>query len=330
MIWKKFTIALTSFETVSVFIVLVCLMRGIQTQLCCVFLIFVLFAVICRSLVELRIKSKELQLLQELAEHRYEEHTFDAFSDLPMNDELRRAVEAQINMEKETDAIAESERQATLQALQSQINPHFLYNTLECIRGQALMDGNSSVANMLEALGNFFRYSISHRENIVTLADEISNIQSYMLIQNYRFSNRYQLEIEFLESQDALLGCYMPKLTLQPIVENALLHGFQNRRNGLVTLTVDASDSVLLLTVSDDGEGMEDTVLNELNMKIQRWQAPPSQPASHGNGIALQNVNRRIVMLYGHEFGVHAYSTLGHGTDVEIVLPRITQMEIIK
>ena len=190
------------------------------------------------------------------------------------------------------------------------------------------MDGNTSVADMLEALGNFFRYSISRRENVVTLADEINNIRSYMLIQNYRFLNRYRFELEFLEDEEPLLGCYVPKLTLQPIVENALIHGFQNQKSGCVTLTVDASDSMLMLTVSDDGEGMDAAVLEELNRKIQSRQTLLRKPASHGNGIALQNVNRRIMMLYGRSYGLHAYSTPGRGTDVEIILPRITKAEV--
>lgn len=247
---------------------------------------------------------------------------------LPFYLQLWDAVMNQVDMAKESDAAEEYERQATLQALQSQINPHFLYNTLECIRGQALMDGNTSVADMLEALGNFFRYSISRRENVVTLADEINNIRSYMLIQNYRFLNRYQFELEFLEDEEPLLGCYVPKLTLQPIVENALIHGFQNQKSGCVTLTVDASDSMLMLTVSDDGEGMDAAVLEELNRKIQSRQTLLRKPASHGNGIALQNVNRRIMMLYGRSYGLHAYSTPGRGTDVEIILPRITKAEV--
>ena len=220
-------------------------------------------------------------------------------------------------------------RKTELKALQAQINPHFLYNTLECIRGQALMDGNASVAYMLEALGNFFRYSISRRENVVTLADEINNIRSYMLIQNYRFLNRYRFELEYLEDEEPLLGCYVPKLTLQPIVENALIHGFQNQKSGCVTLTVDASDSMLMLTVSDDGEGMDAAVLEELNRKIQSRQTLLRKPATHGNGIALQNVNRRIMMLYGRSYGLHVYSTPGRGTDVEIILPRITKAEVM-
>lgn len=274
---------------------------------------------------------KEMQdLLRQLKEQEYTSllPNEEKNKTLPFYPQLWDAVVNQVDMAKESDAAEEYQRQVTLQALQSQINPHFLYNTLECIRGQALMDGNTSVADMLEALGNFFRYSISRRENVVTLADEINNIRSYMLIQNYRFLNRYRFELEFLEDEEPLLGCYVPKLTLQPIVENALIHGFQNQKSGCVTLTVDASDSMLMLTVSDDGEGMDAAVLEELNRKIQSRQTLLRKPASHGNGIALQNVNRRIMMLYGRSYGLHAYSTPGRGTDVEIILPRITKAEV--
>ena len=82
-----------------------------------------------------------------------------------------------------------------LTALQSQINPHFLYNTLECIRGQALIDGNIEIAKMVEALSAFFRYSISRKGNLVTLRDELANIENYMLIQRYRFNNRFSMEV---------------------------------------------------------------------------------------------------------------------------------------
>ena len=259
---------------------------------------------------------KQLQdILRRLKEQEYTRLLPDEEKNkaLPFYPQLWDAVMNQVDMAKESDAAEEYERQATL----------------ECIRGQALMDGNTSVAYMLEALGNFFRYSISRRENVVTLADEINNIRSYMLIQNYRFLNRYRFELEYLEDEEPLLGCYVPKLTLQPIVENALIHGFQNQKSGCVTLTVDASDSMLMLTISDDGEGMDTAVLDELNRKIQSRQTLLRKPASHGNGIALQNVNRRIMMLYGRSYGLHVYSTPGRGTDVEIILPRITKAEVM-
>lgn len=243
---------------------------------------------------------------------------------LPFHKQIEAIIKGKLREAQNIDALQAVERQTTLQALQSQINPHFLYNTLECIRGQALLDGNREIAVMLEALGNFFRYSISHRENIVTLLDELENIKVYMLIQNYRFSNRYQLKIDFLGEEEELLNCCVPKLILQPLIENALLHGFKNRQNGTIDVQVDAMDHILILTISDDGEGMSATTLQELNDKIS-GNDKPSQPRAHG--IALPNVNRRIRMLFGKEYGLHAYSTPGRGTDIEIVLPRLMRPE---
>lgn len=250
------------------------------------------------------------------------------WNDIPFHHQLEAIVQGNMKETQNQDAQRAMEQYATLQALQSQINPHFLYNTLECIRGQALIDGNSDVAKMLEALGNFFQYSISRKENVVPLFDEIENVKGYMLIQNYRFSNRFRLEIDFMEEEEQLVGCYVPKLMLQPLVENALLHGFENRTNGTVRLVLDASDNMLLLTVSDDGEGMAPAALCALNDRISGKveTAPPTK--SHGNGIALPNINRRIQMLFGKEYSLHAYSTLGRGTDMEIVLPRITRPEV--
>lgn len=250
------------------------------------------------------------------------------WSRIPFHHQLEAIVQGNMKETRNQDAQRAMEQYATLQALQSQINPHFLYNTLECIRGQALMDGNRDVAKMLEALGNFFQYSISRKENVVPLFDEIENVKGYMLIQNYRFSNRFRLEIDFMEDEEQLAGCYVPKLMLQPLVENALLHGFENRTGGTVRLVVDASDNMLLLTVSDDGEGMAPAALCALNDRISGKVESPQPTKSHGNGIALPNINRRIQMLFGKEYSLHAYSTVGRGTDMEIVLPRITRPEV--
>ena len=122
-------------------------------------------------------------------------------------------------------------KQAELNALQNQINPHFLYNTLECIRGKAMVQGAEQIANMTEALSAFFRYSISIQENLVTLEQELQNTKNYFLIQKYRFGNRFHLRIFLVEESEA--GEYlMPKMTLQPIVENAIFHGLEKSEIG--------------------------------------------------------------------------------------------------
>lgn len=249
----------------------------------------------------------------------------EAWKSFPEHQKIDELIQKEIDVENERRDVEEYNRQATLEALQSQINPHFLYNTLECIRGQALLDDNRDIAEMLEKLGTFFRYSISRKDNIVTLFEELQNIRSYMYIQNYRFFNHYQLEILFEEDQKKLESCAVPKLMLQPIVENSILHAFENRIKGTITIDIDADDKNLIITVSDDGIGMDPNTLQNLNDRIAGKQDNIVRPLkSHGNGIALENVNKRIGILFGQEYGMHVYSTPGSGTDVEIFLPRIT------
>lgn len=241
--------------------------------------------------------------------------------------EIEMIMSGIIEEERQKDAAEDYERQAMLQELQSQINPHFLYNTLECIRGQAVLDDNMEIAVMLEALGDFFRYSISRRDNIVTLREELENVKKYMLIQNYRFNNRYRFETEMDEEEENILNCFLPKLILQPIIENSILHGFEKSRFGTILLRVEASEQLLLLTVSDNGAGMDADTLKTLNNNIKGSGMEAYQKGNHGASVALVNVNKRIKLMFGTEYGLNIYSTLGKGTDMEIVLPRVTSKE---
>lgn len=211
-------------------------------------------------------------------------------------------------------------RQAEMDALQSQINPHFLYNTLDSIRGQALAEGAEDIADMTEALSTFFRYSISNSNNVATLAEELENVRNYFMIQQFRFSNRFHLEICPFP-QELLEECRMPKLTLQPILENCILHGMEQvMGQGTITIRVEATDLRTILTVSDNGAGMQEEVLLRLQSRLRQDTKDP-QTETKRFGIALPNVNRRIQLLFGKEYGLRVMSTLGQGTDVEICLP---------
>lgn len=214
------------------------------------------------------------------------------------------------------------DKQAELTTLQSQINPHFLYNTLESIRGQALIDDNDEIAEMVEALASFFRYSISRSGNLVTLRDELTNIANYMMIQCYRFNNRFSLSIDIEEDEEAILDQLIPKLSIQPIVENAIFHGLEEKMDG-GTISIDAffTETNFILTVSDNGIGMSLEALQELNKKIQTHPITSSND-SRKTGIGLPNINKRIALLFGLEYGLHVYSSSGYGTDVELVIPR--------
>lgn len=161
-------------------------------------------------------------------------------------------------------------KQTELTALQSQINPHFLYNTLETIRGQALIDDNEEIAKMVEALSAFFRYSISRKGNLVTLRDELANIENYMLIQRYRFNNRFSMEVLIDEEDEEAFDFLIPRLIIQPVVENAIFHGLEEKlEGGKVTIDIIVTDKNLILMISDNGKGMDVDTLKELNARIQ-------------------------------------------------------------
>ena len=216
------------------------------------------------------------------------------------------------------------DKQTELTALQSQINPHFLYNTLETIRGQALLDDNEEIARMTEALGAFFRYSISRKGTLVTLRDELANINNYMLIQRYRFNNRFSLEIVVDEEDEAAYECMVPRLIIQPVVENAIFHGLEDMdENGKVTIEIMLTEETLILMISDNGKGIPEDELERLNERIHSGDKKllEMQGGTHRTGIALPNIDRRLRLLYGDGYGVNVYSTLGQGTDVEILIP---------
>lgn len=224
------------------------------------------------------------------------------------------------NIQKEATEVYD--KHAQLIALQSQINPHFLYNTLDSIRGQAIINGEKNIAVMLEALANFFRYSISGKENRVTFREEMINMENYIKIQNYRFQGRFTVEVDESARDRDIQDCIVPKLMLQPIVENAILHGLEQKKEGKVLIMADVTEDVLLITVSDDGVGMSEEKLRQLNRALEQGYLNKKSKSTHG--IALPNVHSRIRTFFGEEYGITVYSTEGKGTDVEILLPRRT------
>ncbi len=225
-----------------------------------------------------------------------------------------------------------NKRQAQYMALQNQINPHFLYNTLESIRSEALMEGLHIVADMTEALSSFFRYTISNVENLVTIEDEIENCETYFRIQQYRFEDRLSLEVNCNpDDYDKILKLKIPKLTLQPILENSIIHGTELLlKKGIISITLEITETRLLIQISDNGIGMNEKQLAQLNNKIERSLEASSSQGEKKGGLALTNVNNRIRLLFGDEYGIHVFSLEGSGTDVEISLPIVRHDTDIK
>ncbi len=242
----------------------------------------------------------------------------------PVTERLTRYVKEEFNT---TSLLKLSKRQAQYRALQNQINPHFLYNTLESIRSEALVAGLSSVADMTEALAVFFRYTISKVENLVSVEEELQNCETYFRIQQYRFGPRLSLNIECApEDREAIYRCRIPKLTLQPILENSIIHGTEFKIGaGKLTVKLECTEKLLTILVSDDGIGMDEQALSRLNEQLDKsGRAFQEDKEEQHGGVALMNVNNRIHLLFGEEYGLHVFSIPMAGTDVRITLPMIT------
>lgn len=235
-----------------------------------------------------------------------------------LEDDYREKQRVQQKLREEYSVKVQN-KQAKIAALQSQINPHFLYNTLECIRSEALLYECDSIARMAKALAAFFRYSISNKENIVTIRDELRNIENYFLIQSYRFENKFALEINVEDDREEVGNYLIPKLSLQPIVENAIFHGLETKaENGKVTIRIYTTDQELVVVISDNGTGIDWDTLVSMRQALEQTE----EYRESGDGIALSNVNQRIQLAFGNRYGLRLYSTTGIGTDVEIWLPK--------
>ena len=214
------------------------------------------------------------------------------------------------------------QKQALLHSLQSQINPHFLYNTLDCIRGKALDENCRETADMIGALSAFFRYTISSSSETVTLEQELRNVDNFVKIQNYRFPDRFTLVRELSAGNRDYLSYRLPKLSLQPLVENAIQHGLRDMPvGGVIRIHLRTAGGRLILAVADNGRGIADEELLRLNLALCSGSGRAEPPASPGSGIALQNVNARLRLMYGEDYGLNVYSILGYQTRVELSLP---------
>ena len=223
--------------------------------------------------------------------------------------------------------IEEGEKLAYIQNLQNQMNPHFLYNILENIRSESLLNGLESVANMAELLGDFYRYTISQEENFVSLKEELDNTEVYFQIQRFRFSKKLELEVKV---QEDLLSLKVPRILLQPIVENSIVHGLEGRESGgKVEISISRSNQHVYIQVSDDGIGIEEEKLRQINEDLRNIRrgfqggvVGKRDMGKAGMGVSLLNIQERIHLLYGREYGLYLQSLENSGTDVCVVLPR--------
>ena len=197
--------------------------------------------------------------------------------------------------------------------LQSQIKPHFLYNTLNSIRWMAEMNRETKVGDSIVSLVRMLEYNTRDNDRLVTIGSEIQYIREYLDLQRLRYWNRF--EVSFSIAED-ILECRIPKLTLQPIVENCLLHGLDNTKGKLsIVIKGEKAEGIVSLTVTDNGTGIEKEILQELIMRLEEHNETSEA------GIGLSNVNQRIWLEYGAGFGVSISSIPSQGTEVGIKIP---------
>ena len=229
------------------------------------------------------------------------------------------------SMQSLIDKVKEDERKmrkADLRLLQEQIQPHFLYNTLDTIVWLIESNEPDEAVTMVVTLSDFFREILSKGKEFISIKEEEKHISSYLQIQEMRYRDILEYDIQL----DQVIYKYqILKLTLQPVVENGLYHGIKYKRaKGCIHIHGEKEGDIIRLTVRDDGVGMDEEELEQLRQQIEK----PCQETEKGFGLA--NVNERIHMYFGPEYGMKIQSQKGKGTTVEIVIPAILEAPVEK
>lgn len=241
---------------------------------------------------------------------------YELFTELHTMIESIKRMDKQIYSERiSKERLINHQQKMEFQLLSSQINPHFLYNTLETIRMKAFNADDKEVATAIKLLGKSMRYVLESSKRSATIKSELEYIEIYLKIQKLRFHDRVNYSIEVEESVDGEKYNILP-LLLQPIVENAILHGLEETESGgLIQISIKSKNNKLIICVKDNGMGISDKELANLRKKINSDQNIPK------TSIGLHNINQRIKLYYGKEYGMDIKSKLGFGTTVIIFLP---------
>ncbi|KAB1438454.1 sensor histidine kinase [Candidatus Galacturonibacter soehngenii] len=277
------------------------------------------------SLLFLQYVIKPIRVLEDTIETLNDE-SFDYKLDKDsLTDSLTRILDKYKSSIEREHAEIVLRQESEYAQLQSQINPHFLYNTLEVVRGQALIDDNYKIADMTEALAKYFRYNIGKDNDKVPLSEEIDNVYNYIKIQQYRFADKFSFHIYVHDDSKEYKNCMIPKMTLQPIVENAIFHGIEGKiGQGTIDLHIVTTEERLIVSVADDGIGMNEETLTQINQSLKKHAIVLNySKKKKQNGIALENVNNRLKLLFGKEYGINISSTWMVGTEVEITIPKV-------
>ncbi|RKP57239.1 sensor histidine kinase [Cohnella endophytica] len=280
-------------------------------------LVCVLIAIVLSFFLSQRV-SKPIKRLQDSMKE-VEKGNFDIHVMVPKSIEigrLARAFNIMVGKIKELMSQVvhdqEQKRKSEINALQAQINPHFLYNTLDSIVWMAESNKSKEVVLMTSALAKLFRASISKGEELVSIRTEMEHIANYLMIQKMRYKNKLDYEIDI---GDTVYDYKTIKVILQPIVENAIYHGIKKKHGpGLIRITAEETAADIHIHIEDNGNGMDEEKLKSLLL--------PARDAEEGRGVGVRNVHERLMLYFGPEYGLSYNSKLGEGTKVTFRIPK--------
>ncbi len=230
-----------------------------------------------------------------------------------MVESIRTLMAQIVEKTEQNTALEIAQREIKLKMMASQINPHFLFNALESIRMNAHMKGEKEIANVVRLLGRLMRKNLEVGRERTPLREEIEMVRSYLEIQKFRYEERlkYELDVDSLANEIRI-----PPLIIQPLVENAVVHGVEDKEDGvMVNIDIQFKGEILVIRVRDNGLGMTPERLEE----VKSWISSPDEPEK--NRIGLRNVHQRLILSYGEEHGLKISSEYGTGTEFTFTIP---------
>lgn len=242
----------------------------------------------------------------DFSNQEYDKATKNEISKIYYN--FNRMTTRVANLMEKNYQITQQKKDAEFKALHAQINPHFLYNTLDAINWLAMLNNQDEISDMVKNLSMFFRNTISDGKQMVTIEEELKQIEVYIKIERFRYKNRFDVEYNL---DKRLFKCFTFKFILQPFVENCLIHGFRERSGqGRIYIQLYSKEDKVFFEIIDDGTGMTEKQIEEVLKE-------------RTDGYGIMNVDERIRLKYGDDYGVRISSELGKGTTVSISIPRM-------
>ncbi|MDO5350527.1 MAG: sensor histidine kinase [Lachnospiraceae bacterium] len=301
---------------------------GIKTRLFIIFVVVLILFIM--AAINYYISSKITNPIHQLEEsvRELEEGKLDAEVAIGGSYEIQHLGRSITNMARQIQVLMqdivtehESKRKSEFDTLQSQINPHFLYNTLDIIVWMIENEKKSEAVKVVTALARFFRISLSKGKSIITVRDELEHVRNYLMIQHMRFKNKFSYTIE---SEDDVMEMASLKLMLQPLVENAIYHGMEFMDgDGEILIRVALEAGELCFLIQDNGLGMRPEQVEALFTDTSHV------PSGRGSGIGVRNVNERIKLYFGEAYGLRITSEPDEGTKIQIRLPAVPYQEIM-